>query len=95
MNIRNLGVVALIPAALMMPGAALTQTPLPPRVPPQTTGAAKTIPVAPNGQKFAPRSVDVRTTGFAVLRQDLFDRYNPNNLRSDWPGPPAQPGQFR
>ena len=27
-----------------------------------------------------------------VLRQDLFDRNNPNNLRSDWPGPPAQPG---
>jgi hypothetical protein len=29
-----------------------------------------------------------------ILRQDLFDRNNPNNLRSDWPGPPAQPGQF-
>jgi hypothetical protein len=29
-----------------------------------------------------------------VLRQDLFDRNNPNNLRSDWPSPPRQPGQF-
>jgi hypothetical protein len=29
-----------------------------------------------------------------ILRQDLFDRNNPNNLRSDWPGPPAQPAQF-
>ena len=29
-----------------------------------------------------------------ILRQDLFDRNNPNNLRSDFPGPPAQPGQF-
>jgi hypothetical protein len=29
-----------------------------------------------------------------VLRQDLFDRRNPNNLRSDWPAPSAQPGQF-
>jgi hypothetical protein len=29
-----------------------------------------------------------------ILRQDLFDRNNPNNLRSDWPSPPAQPGQF-
>ena len=29
-----------------------------------------------------------------VCRRDLFDRNNPNNLRSDWPGPPAQPGQF-
>ncbi|TYO68258.1 hypothetical protein FXV83_01735 [Bradyrhizobium hipponense] len=28
------------------------------------------------------------------LRQDLFDRLNPRNLRSDWPAPPAQPGQF-
>ena len=29
-----------------------------------------------------------------ILRQDLFDRLNPNNLRSDWPSPPAQPGQL-
>jgi hypothetical protein len=27
-----------------------------------------------------------------ILRQDLFDRNNPNNLRSDWPSPPRQPG---
>ena len=30
-----------------------------------------------------------------VIRQDLFDRRDPNNFRSDWPSPPAQPGQFR
>jgi hypothetical protein len=36
---------------------------------------------------------DTPKSGF-VLRQDLFDRNNPNNLRSDWPAPPAQPGQF-
>jgi hypothetical protein len=29
-----------------------------------------------------------------VLRQDLFDRRNPNNLRTDYPSAPAQPGQF-
>ncbi|MBR0785143.1 hypothetical protein [Bradyrhizobium iriomotense] len=29
-----------------------------------------------------------------VCRQDLFDRSNRNNLRFDWPAPPAQPGQF-
>jgi hypothetical protein len=29
-----------------------------------------------------------------ICRQDLFDRNNPNNIRSDWPGPPAQPGRF-
>lgn len=95
MTIRNLGLVALAAAALMMPGAGSTQTPPPPRAPLQTTGADKTIPVAHTGRRFTPPRVDVRTTGHAVLRQDLFDRYNPNNLRSDWPVPPAQPGQFR
>ena len=29
-----------------------------------------------------------------IIRQDLFDRNDPNNLRSDYQGPPAQPGQF-
>ncbi|MGY3364293.1 hypothetical protein ACVWZL_001418 [Bradyrhizobium sp. GM2.4] len=29
-----------------------------------------------------------------VCRQDLFDRNNGNNLRFDWPSPPAQAGQF-
>jgi hypothetical protein len=32
--------------------------------------------------------------GGFVCRQDLFDRNNPNNIRSDYPGPSAQPGQF-
>jgi hypothetical protein len=40
-----------------------------------------------------PPVIDTPRSGF-VLRQDLFDRNNPNNLRSDWPAPPAQPGQF-
>jgi hypothetical protein len=29
-----------------------------------------------------------------VLRQDLYDRNNPNNLRSDWPSPPRQAGSL-
>ena len=29
-----------------------------------------------------------------ILRQDLLDRRNPNNLRHDYPTPPAQAGQF-
>ncbi|WP_213735663.1 hypothetical protein [Bradyrhizobium sp. dw_411] len=29
-----------------------------------------------------------------VLRQDLYDRNNPNNLRSDWPSPPRQAGSI-
>jgi hypothetical protein len=40
-----------------------------------------------------PSSIVIPKNGF-VLKQDLFDRNNPNNLRSDWPGPSAQPGQF-
>jgi hypothetical protein len=40
-----------------------------------------------------PAQVDRGKAGF-ILKQDLFDRNNPNNLRSDWPDPPAQPGQL-
>jgi hypothetical protein len=40
-----------------------------------------------------PPSIGAPTRGF-ILRQDLFDRNDPNNLRSDYHGPPAQPGQF-
>jgi len=46
-----------------------------------------------HGVRKIPPSIDARTSGF-ILRQDLFDRNNPNNLRSDWHSPPAQPGQF-
>ena len=42
-------------------------------------------------RKIAP-SIDAPTSGF-ILRQDLFDRNNPNNLRSDWPSPSGLPGQ--
>jgi hypothetical protein len=40
----------------------------------------------------SPPAIDTLWGGF-ILRQDLFDRNNPNNLRSDWPSPPAQPAQ--
>jgi hypothetical protein len=40
----------------------------------------------------SPPSLVVPVPG--ILRQDLFDRRNPTNLRSNWPTPPAQPGQF-
>jgi hypothetical protein len=39
-----------------------------------------------------PPSIDAPTRGF-ILRQDLIDRNNPNNLRSDWPSPAGLPGQ--
>ena len=52
------------------------------------------VAVAPTHDvRKIPPSIDGRTSGF-ILRQDLFDRNNPNNLRSDYHGPPAQPGQF-
>lgn len=52
----------------------------------------KTVGATEPKVPFAPHALSA-TRGFA-LRQDLFDRANPNNLRSSWPGPPAQPGQF-
>jgi hypothetical protein len=52
------------------------------------TKAPKTYPV----RKSAPAVATF--SGGVILRQDLFDRNNPNNLRSDWPSPPAQPGQY-
>ena len=39
-----------------------------------------------------PNPADIVAPG--VLRQDLFDRRNPNNWRHDWPTPPAQGGQY-
>jgi len=33
-------------------------------------------------------------SSLGVVRQDLYDRNNPNNRRHDYPPPPAQPGQF-
>jgi hypothetical protein len=51
------------------------------------------VVVAPSHEpRRIPTSIDARRSG--LIRQDLFDRNNPNNLRSDWPSPPAQPGQF-
>ena len=38
----------------------------------------------------APQPADFVAPG--ILRQDLFDRRNPNNLRHDFPAPPGQPG---
>jgi hypothetical protein len=46
----------------------------------------------PHDARRIPPSIEARPSG--LVRQDLFDRNNPNNLRSDWPSPPAQPGQY-
>jgi len=50
---------------------------------------------APVQVREIPPAVDtLRPLFLPVLRQDLFDRNNPMNVRSNWPAPPAQPGQF-
>jgi hypothetical protein len=72
---------------------------------PATTAFAKTTRTkamaAPVGQASSTQAAPILVTpvvdscrGFFVCRQDLFDRNDPNNLRSDWPGPPAQPAQY-
>ena len=55
------------------------------------TASAK-IAMSHGARKIPPAPDTIRPT--LVLRQDLFDRNNPNNLRSDYSAPPAQPGQF-
>jgi hypothetical protein len=53
-------------------------------------GRTKTEP-SPAARKV-PAPGDVVAPG--ILRQDLFSRNNPNNLRHDYPSAPAQPGSF-
>lgn len=75
----------MIPAVVVfaMTGIASGLSARPARVPPQV--AAPVVRVAP--------LPDTCRRAF-VCRQDLFDRNNPNNIRSDLPAPSAQPGQF-
>jgi hypothetical protein len=49
-------------------------------------------PAPPRAAPRWPNPADVVAPG--ILRQDLFDRRNPANLRYDYPPPPRQPGQF-
>ncbi|MGA2057235.1 MAG: hypothetical protein ABSG88_18210 [Bradyrhizobium sp.] len=62
---------------------------------------APTIAVAQDGRTKTETAPAVRKTPApgdvvapGILRQDLFDRRNPNNLRHDYPAPPAQAGSF-
>ncbi len=74
------GMTLVVSCALAFPTIAFAKTAL--------TKVAPTHDV----RKILP-TTDAPKSGF-ILRQDLFDRNNPNNLRSDWHAPPAQPGQF-
>jgi hypothetical protein len=51
------------------------------------------VVIAPptHGVRKIPPSI-APTRGF-IITQDLIDRNNPNNLRSDWPSPSGLPGQ--
>jgi len=55
--------------------------------------SARTKVAPTHDSRKIPPAIATPKSGF-ILRQDLFDRNNPNNLRSDWPSPPAQPGQL-
>ena len=77
------GITLIVCCALAFPASAFAQT------------APTKVAPARDARKTAP-TIDARG-GYIlrqdfILRQDLFDRNNPNNLRSDWPSPPGQPG---
>lgn len=76
-------VLIIAAAAFAVTGTASAQKAHRPHVPPQ-----KAIAPAP---QIAPVACDCR---YFAYPRDLFDRNDMNNLRGDWPGPPAQPAQF-
>jgi len=80
MFFRPLFVLAAISAVFAMPVLVSAQA------------ARTTVAPARDGWKIRAPAND--TIGL-VLRQDLFDRNNSINLRSDYSGPPAQPGAVR
>src|SRR5271166_2609424 len=68
--------------ALAMPALAVAETSRTPQL--KAAAAQDTRKV-----QQAPPAYALRAAPVGILRQDLFDRNDPNNLRSDWPGPPA------
>jgi hypothetical protein len=74
------GLTLVVSCALAFPTIAFAKTAL--------TKVAPTHDV-----RKIPPTIDAPKSGL-ILRQDLFDRNDPNNLRSDWHAPPAQPGQY-
>jgi len=84
-HVNSLRTVVFTAVVFVLPAMASAQNAAPP------TTRSKATP-ADDFRKIPPSAGDSRI-GF-VLRQDLFDRNNPNNLRSDYRAPPAQPGQF-
>jgi len=77
-------VLIVVAAVFAVAGTASAQKAHRPDVPQQKAIA--------NAPQIAPVACGCRY--IFVYPQDLFDRNNMNNLRGDWPGPPAQPAQF-
>ncbi|MGY8709420.1 hypothetical protein RAD16_27075 [Bradyrhizobium sp. 18BD] len=98
MLFKLLRVLAITAPLLAMTSLTSAQTTPPRHVSlPKTIGVAKPETVSSlsvvRDMRKTPSPVDGGRCG-CVLRQDLFDRNDANNLRSDYPGPPAQPSQF-
>jgi hypothetical protein len=72
------GIILIVLGALVLPTSAFAQN--------TSTKAAPSREVR--------RPAPVWDAWGGVLRQDLYDRNNPNNLRSDWPSPPRQAGSI-
>jgi hypothetical protein len=72
------GIILIVLGALVLPASAFAQN--------TSTKAAPSREVR--------RPAPVWDAWGGVLRQDLYDRNNPNNLRSDWPSPPRQAGSI-
>lgn len=56
--------------------------------------ASRRVTTTPPAAQTNARVGELPPARSTVLRQDLFDRKNPNNVRTDWPAPPFQPAQF-
>jgi hypothetical protein len=74
----NRAITLVVSCALACPTIAFAQT-------------ADTKITPTNDVRKTPPTIVFPNGGF-ILKQDLFDPNNPNNLRSDWPRPSRQPG---
>jgi len=74
----NRAMMPIVACALAGPSIAFAQT-----------ADTKSTPIS-DVRKIPPTIVSPK--GDFILRQDLVDPNNPNNLRSDWPRPSGLPG---
>ena len=74
----KIGTILIVLVTLVLPASAFAQT-----------ASGKAV-----SSRDVRRPAPVWDAWGGVLRQDLYDRNNPNNLRSDWPSPPRQAGSF-